>query len=247
MCAFLLANCFLLDLRTGIFYIPDMVENNTTSQDEKLVLAKTINHFLARGLPAFDVVEHIRKFPKPIAVDFNNVLANNTSPIVVRPEAASFLLQLREIGNVFIVTSATGWMAVQKIMDQSRIWSDDMVLMTMPNWRFVQDDYSKGRQVREEYLKLAGEAGLGITQEQLVAQRGPKRVAPIFGKPWLVPIIDDYEDVTENNPGMLGIRVDPWQPDEGRLVITEPPGHTLDEAILIVRQHFADLEKKKLI
>ncbi len=207
---------------------------------ERVTLVGRINDRLKKGIPAYEVLAEIQSFPRPIVVDFNNVLANNIPPIVINPEAPSFLAQLRQIGDVFIVTTAEDWQGVHEILEKGGAWSLDQVLMTMPNWIFMtqhEEDNLKGKELRAAYIELARSIGLNYTERGLVMPPGYKYVAPIFSKPWRVPLIDDSRSATWNNPGMLGIRVKAVEPqgiwqekEEGRL--------TLPEVVQAVRQSY---------
>jgi hypothetical protein len=69
-----------------------------------------------------------------------------------------------------------------------------------------------------------------------------KRVAPLFHKPFNIPIIDDSRFSTDGNPGMLGIQVKTWEPGHD-----EPNDwHNKDlpslaEAVEIVQNHYANI------
>src|SRR3989344_9613249 len=188
------------------------------------------------------LIDSIRRFPKPIAVDFNNVLANNESPLQLNPEAPRFLKELRKIGNVFIVTSASGWETLHTFMKENRLWSEDIVLLTSGIWGFLTDwdkNSREGKILRKEFLQTAKAAGWKVTSEDLLSPPGGKRVAPLFNKPFLVPIIDDLTMATEKNPGMLGINVKTWEPNPEPWVIKfNEDKITLKEAVEIVKDHY---------
>ena len=185
------------------------------SPKEKISIASRLNDRFKKDTCAYEVLEDIRSFSRPIAVDFNNVLASNMDPIVINPEAPAFLAHLRKIGDVFIVTTAQDWQAVHKILRGGEAWSSGQVLMTLPNWRFITqfEDYNpKGVETRKSYLDLARSIGWDIKEQDLVTPPGYKPIAPIFAKPWAIPLVDDSGLATHNNPGVLGICVQSFEP-----------------------------------
>lgn len=212
--------------------------------------ALRINRKFRKGGEAHEVLDDIRQFPKPIAVDFNNVIVNNTHPLQVNPEAKVFLEGLHEVGNVFIVTSAPGWEAVNDFLVEHGLWKPEMVLMTAPAYEFIsqwQEDHPKGIELRREFVEMAKGLGWNYDEEEeddLVRAPGYKAVAPIFGKPFEVPIIDDSYYATNNNPGMFGITVQAWETDEGmqRIYARSNQGKpSLAEAVEIVRSHYTSI------
>lgn len=185
--------------------------------DPLKVAADKLNRRFQENTPAYCVLEDIRLFPRPILVDFNNVISNNSDPLRLNPESPNFLNVLRQIGNIFIVTSASGWKNVQGFMVESRIWHPDMVLMTSPIWEFITMDdkgNNAGETLRQDFLKRAKSLGWDCEKRDLYRPSGYKCVAPIFDKPWELPFIDNDGAVTNSNPGILGIRVKEWISDE---------------------------------
>ncbi len=207
--------------------------------------AAFLNSEFRKGTHASYFVDRIRKFPRPIVVDFNNVLANNKTPLQVNPDARKFLRSLRKLGNIFIITTARRWDAIHEFLEKNKLWKPDTVLMTAGTWSFItqhEEDSPATKTLREEYLEGVKDLGWNITVEELVDPPAAKRVAPIFNKPWEVPIIDDMTMATTNNPGMLGINVKAWEPnpDEG-LQRSNENKHSLEEAVKIVRCHFSEI------
>lgn len=225
----------------------DIEEALTEPKTELEQAVRHINRTFKRGGEAHEVIEDIRKLPRPIAVDFNNVIANNNSPLALNPDASAFLQGLRQIGNVVIVTSASGWEAVQGFLQEHGLWSKDMVLMTAPTYEFIsqwQEENPKAKELRKEFLVMAQQLGWQYEEDDLVQAPAGKAVAPIFGKPFEVPIIDDSSFATRHNPGMLGINVQAWETNEEMQRMYERSNQgkpTLAEAVELVRNHYSGI------
>jgi len=207
--------------------------------------AKKINEHFREGEDAEGVIDQIRLFPRPIAVDFNNVIANNGDPLQLNPDAPQFLEDLHGIGNIFILTHAVSWPHVQRFFVTHNIWKPDMVLMTYPTYEFLNysSESSRAGQLRLEFNQLAQQHFGNEFSEDDLMNAGFKRVAPIFNKPWEIPIIDDSSFSTENNPGMLGIQVKAWEPTSSNKLISKNNEGlpTLAEAAKIVRDHYSKI------
>jgi len=178
--------------------------------------SKNLNEVFKNRTPAYEVLDKIRKYPKPIVLDFNNVLANNSTPLEVNPHARNLLDSLSDVGNVFIVTTARSWEAVHKFLEENKLWKKDIVLMTMPNWDFMtqsNEDSPKGKSLRKEYIEKVNNLGKSVDEKDLIAPSGLKRIAPLFNKSWEIPIIDDATYACIDNPGMHGILVKSFDPE----------------------------------
>jgi len=211
--------------------------------------ATYVNSELSQGKPAYKVLSLIRALPNPIAVDFNNVITNNINPMKLNPDAPKFLKDLRGIGSVFVVTTALNWESVQEFLGERGVWSPDMILITSPNYQFISDlqrDHPQGEKLRAEFQSTARELGWSADEDNLIMPPRYKRISPIFGKPFLVPIIDDSVEVIHKNPGMLGIHVQEWEPnytDTGKKENDQENEDklTLSDAVEVVRRHYASL------
>lgn len=128
--------------------------------EESVGLAGTtrfLNKALKLGVPMYKLVPYMQEFPRPIAVDYNNVIVNNSEPEELNPEAPSFLRALEEIGNVFIVTSHQNREAVQSCLEKYNLWSDNIVLMAFENYRFLLDGRNPHtRKLRDNYDPTIG-------------------------------------------------------------------------------------------
>ncbi len=189
-----------------------------------------------------DMLQYMRRLPRPIVVDFNNVLANNTLPVRHNPEAVDHLNVLREVGNVVIVTSAWDWDAVEKILRKGRMWHKDMTLVTADNWGRQKETPDNIKTINSFIDFIGKSEDLGYRD----FLNGYKRVAHLFYKSFLVPILDNDPKVVENNPGMLGICIKAWEPGASadlrqELDIGDAPRFSLEEAVIKVREHYASL------
>lgn len=227
---------------------------NQRNKDPLSLAVDNLNKHFREGRPAYEVLEDIRRFPRPIAVDFNNVIANNRLPLRLNPESPASLAELRKLGNVFIVTSAESWRGLQGFMVEHGIWSSDIVLMPSPSYEFIsqwQEYDLNGKKLRQEYAQLSCEQGWNCTDEDLCLPPGYKCVAPLFNKSWKIPFIDNAPEPTLCNPGVFGIQVKEWISEEElrkddwyarhvtRINKNKP---TLLEAVDQVRQYLASLK-----
>lgn len=207
--------------------------------------AYRINTTFRNGGNALDVLRDIRRFPRPIAVDFNNVIANNSAPLELNPDAPGFLQDLRQIGNIFIATSSPDWVDMQRFLKKHNLWSNDTVLMTKPTYAFIhpRSNDPGAVRLRREFLNMAHGLGWNYTEDDL-RRPDSKVLAPIFAKPFLVPLIDDLKYETENNPGILGITVQTWEGEaqQAGFINYNRNLPTLSDAVNLVRNHYASLE-----
>lgn len=221
-------------------------------KDPLLIAADHLNRHFSHNGPAWQVLDDLRLFPRPIGVDFNNVIADNTFlPMQLNPDAPEFLRQLRIIGNVFIVTAANNWKYLHDFMTAHEIWTPDIVLMTCPTYRFLSDQERNdpnGKRLREEYFSFANTLGFDCKYEELLSPPEYKRIAPLFKKPWEIPLIDNKKAATTDNPGILGILVQEWKSEAflggniayRKLLNDENRGKsTLTHAVETVRQYYA--------
>src|SRR6266404_4336615 len=190
--------------------------------------ASNINEKFKNGGEAWEVLLDIRKFPKPIVVDFNNVIANNREPFIVNPEARSFIDKLSEIGNIFIATIGGDWNFVHEFLNEHELWKPGMVIMVAQNFDFLTYNENhmpwlseKATELRKEFTEKSKDIGRDFEKYALEGARGSKRIAPIFDKTFDIPILDDAENATRENPGMLGICVKAFDPDGNQAVRRE--------------------------
>lgn len=129
-------------------------------ETELELIAQEINAAMAAGEHIFDYLESLRKLPRPIAVDFNNVVANNIHPIVQNPEGAAFLKKLRQTGSIVIVTKAHNWPAVQEILKSGNMWESTDVLLVSGNWTFHdlvnRELLPEAREIIQNYIDVRG-------------------------------------------------------------------------------------------
>lgn len=204
-----------------------------------------INSAFRRGNDAYDVVDELRMLPRPIAVDFNNVIADSHSRLL-NPEAPAFLRALKEIGNVVIVTAAADWKYIHDFLVKHGLWTDNMVLMTSNTYEILHDSPTpKQIAVLAEYTTQLKKRGITLELETLIQSPSAKRIAPLFCKSFDLPIIDDSSIATESNPGMLGITVQYWTDntaEEGLyLGKANKKRRPLQDAVEIVRNHYGSI------
>lgn len=206
-----------------------------------------INSTFEKGGTAIDVLDDIRKFPRPIAVDFNYVIANNRIPLLLNPEAPAFLRELRQIGNVFIATAAqdSDRDNIREFLLEQDLWTNDIVLMTRHAYKFITDrevGSIKAEYLRKRFFARAKRLGWQYSEDDLNGTLATKVISPLFAKPFDVPLIDDFLSETKNNPGMLGIYVQAWgRAETGISDSAYEERHTLAEAVNLVRNHYDSL------
>jgi len=229
---------------------------NVTGYEPKRIIKEATaytNWALSEGTPAYKVLSLLRAYPRPIAVDFNNVLANNIEPMSLNPDAPDSLQELQKIGNVFIVTTAPSWKSVHDFLVENGVWSEKIILMAAPNLRFLAQSskHPIGNRMRKEFLEIAQSNKLPARSDQLLGPLRDKRIAPIFAKPFLVPMIDDLPEAIKNNPGMLGIQVEEWEPNYDSGAVERSFGGlqcntTLMEAVEMVKNHYSVLGRSPM-
>lgn len=231
-----------MDLFQGVL---DIIKENCLSDPNPN--QKYLNTLFSCDIPAYYALDTMRKFERPIAVDFNNVIANNGDPLQLNPDAPRFLDHLKGLGDVFIVTSAEGWYEVQQFFLDNNLWDPQMVLMTAETYCPVRTIHGTNFRrdtigIVDEYL---GQNSLNPDQRYLFRQKG--FIAPYFSKRWDIPLIDDSRfNVGRGNIGIRGILVKPWfaESDDPMSLYGNDERDSdrvnLDQAVSIVRSHFTD-------
>ncbi len=201
-------------------------------------IALALNSEFSEGKSALYQHELLSKIPKPILVDFNCVLANNEFPIVGSPYAEDFLNELENIGNIVIVTAASGWDIVKEILESVNAWNNKRILMTQDTWQFAfgYGRYDHADRLRDKFIAQRHDPK--ITAESFTNRLYSKKVAPLFMKDYDVPLIDDMWENTHDNPGIFGIQVKPYEP----LVHYGYDGSTLHKALESVRNYYQRLK-----
>lgn len=221
--------------------IPNSVEVSTYLNDK-----------FRTGASVLDELNLVQGLERPIAIDFNNVLVNSDGSIA-NPEAVIRLPKLLNVGTVFIVTNAQTWERVHNRLKEYNLWNDRMILMVNGNWNVMtrydstyrNSDYRvftlhsdlRVKGLLEKYINEQKGLGRNLTTRNFVGGAPvAKRIAPIFGKRYLVPLLDD-SNYTRDNPGMLSIIVvKVFESDPG--LYYDNGGVTFGEAVDIVHKHY---------
>lgn len=188
-------------------------QESTKVEELNEVISK-INLACSQGETVENLADLFRQIPVPICVDWNNVIANNETLLRLNPAAVKLLAELRKLGTVIIVTTASDYNVLVDFFKTHKIFSEDMIFLVKPNYKplasyFEIDsggDYEKITQLRQEFLQTHP----GYKESDLYGSSFEKKLGPLFNKTWDVPIIDDARKATLDNPGMFGVHVMPW-------------------------------------
>jgi len=194
---------------------------------EKAEWRNRLNSAFKEGRSIYDpeIIETVRRAEFPILVDYNNVLFGNNENLGINPEAKDFLATLKQIGEIFVVTTATNWEKIWKRLEDNGL-NGSVVLLVIKNY-FVPDE-EKGKNYKKQIDAYIDKIhGLGLAEEfglldqtdrwaeyQTTPTKGQrlyfsgsasrKRIAPAFGKTFRIPIVDDDTAATVGNPGIIG-------------------------------------------
>lgn len=207
-------------------------------------IAQIVNGEFQHGVEAYAILPFIRALPRPICVDLNNVLLNNSYPLTVNPEAHRALNTLRSVGNVCIVTTWDAWHDAHDALQKFHLWHENIILMTYPTWQFMHELHNAQKdKLVNDYIRFMSALEVDLSPEDFIGAPGSKHMAPLFKKPFQVPIIDDFIMATRYNPGMLGICVKIFEPYDEFIERdnTNPVRVSLRDAADIVREHYSSL------
>jgi len=227
---------------------------------EKIALAAELNEQLRSGTGIAELSDLLRKVVRPILVDFNNVLVDNTSKYVPNMKALAPFAELQKIGTVVVLTAAGPWSAVHRALCRSGFWTSYVILITAKNFERYSDPVvyhydPHFQKLIPEYIELARRhklfkvpIGSDPTYESLFRGNVADKIVGIeFMQPDPIPLIDDYGGATRDNPGIFGVPVTPWYPAEqlrrhpslaekGKII-------TLADAVVTVRQYYQSLQE----
>ena len=96
---------------------------------EKIALASELNEHLRSGTGIAELSDLLRQVVRPILVDFNNVLVDNTSKYVPNMKALAPFAELQKIGTVVVLTAAGPWSAVHRALCRSGFWTSYVILI----------------------------------------------------------------------------------------------------------------------
>ncbi len=219
--------------------------------NEKLQRVARLNDAFGRGAEAWTVLDDLRRLKRPILVDFNNVLVNNNSPIICNPQGLEFMREVRPLGDVIVATTASSWQRVHDHLQSFSMWSDDVILMVSRNWDFLSGSrsmiYGETKQAADDlkraYIVHMRNRGVTITLDDLNVVAAAKPLAPLFMKPFDIPLVDDWLPAAKHPyPGTLPIQVKPFFDEDEARHMRDPvfqEGLTLPEAADAVRQYYA--------
>lgn len=211
-----------------------MVDNpQFNNEGEKLANVAWLNERFRSGASVWgdEILKRMRAFSRPIIFDLNNVLVTYKSPYRPNPMAKESLQRAKSIGNTFIITSAGEWELQQEELERLNLWNEKIVLLTGNN--YIAPEMVTGRDIGgmpqlhrfwrpraetpaydkaiSDFIVLAKLRGLDCTAEDFYKTGAWKRVAPIFLKPYNIPLVDDAPEGYRNNPGIQGIGVRNWE------------------------------------
>lgn len=195
-------------------------------EENNRIVYRALNELFAQGNSVLDpsIGEVLQgNVPQPILVTLEGVLASfDGSLSAVNPQASNAISILRDYGNVVIVSHNPDWRNVHTFLQDQRLWSDDMLQLSLGNWEGVGNagtstdtshlqntlliSYSKYLQeLREQYpyLPISSFENLSILQNV----RSKKLFGPVFRKV-RIPLIDtSLLEATYENPGIYPLPV----------------------------------------
>jgi len=159
-----------------------------------------------------EVLQHLRALQRPIILDKDMVLIDEKDQAI--PGARELVNGLRTIGNVIIMTTGSGRTAIMENLKTEGLWHDDMVLMDLPTFEFmntgsdfvIRQNHGKKEEIIQEWCR---NEELSEPQTVELKRQIPayKRAAPLFNQPQDIIMIDDSPQAVTHNPGIHGIRV----------------------------------------
>lgn len=221
------------------------------------------------------VLKLLRKLPRPICVDIDGTLATyyhsdgigmpgSKRVYIAAPGAVEAMRELREIGSVVIVTGNNDmWEVRQKGLEEIGLWQPGVVMIDAYNFNPGVTVRKYGRSVTKRRKPLKAydimsskrsnvidvhyqKKGMSSEFDPLVERRLQwKNMAPVFDKPYDIPIIDDDMWNTDNTPGMLGLLVPTFEEmvSVGDVSVprysNEKGRVTLNEAVKRVKEHYS--------
>lgn len=217
-----------------------MAEAENLTQEKRAVV-EFLNAKFKEGTRADEVLDQLRRLKRPVLIDFNNVIADNERVLTLNPQAPEALSKLHASTDIIIVTTAENWEYVHTFLVENKLWTDDLILMVPNNYRFMsqhaldgginmsgQAEDQSAIKLITEYIEFRKNNGMNIEPEMFRGMNvSRKQLAPLFQKPYDIPIIDDGYDAVKDNPGMLGVPVRSFDPKRGRPY----QDHTLKDAI----------------
>lgn len=218
-----------------------MGERVIATEQQHIETAKRLNEKFRVGGSVWnaETLGEIRSLPRPIAVDFNGVLVNQHRPYMSNPQASAFLQGLIKLGTVLIVTNngIVCWEEKKKVLEEFGLWHNGMVMIDGRNRLFDITSEADVQRTKsyQEFLSLRKFPLSADFDPNDLKTNFPKRLGHLFMEPYDVPIIDDEELNTADNPGMLGIKVQDF------------PGYfekgvSLKTALEIVGEHYKNIK-----
>ncbi|HSX39990.1 MAG TPA: hypothetical protein VLF68_00045 [Candidatus Saccharimonadales bacterium] len=190
-------------------------------KEGETTLADKLNGLFEQGVSAYspDAQALLREIEHPIVIDLNGVLIsdqnNDEGEKYPHPQAFNTLQKLSALGTVFLCTiSARPWDEQKDRFGEWGLWNKDIVLMTPPNWQPPHFGFREKREhpIITSYIEQMQQQGRDYQADDFLNPgiNTFKRIAPLFGRSFDVPIIDDASGNTITNPGMKGFLVTPF-------------------------------------
>lgn len=182
-------------------------EHKNTNEQKMKELAIKLNVSFQSGDVLDKHNEILQKIDKPILVDFNNVLVNNSNELELNPQAKEFITELDKIGQIIIITTATDWNLVHETLVKFGLWTDKMILLTKRNFF---PEYGDESDIEDDCGAVMKDYFISLKKRLVNGAPAYKNVGEVFGKDFDIPLIDDNFVATTDNPHIHGIHVEPW-------------------------------------
>lgn len=180
-------------------------------------LAGNLNRELGGGASVWreDMFYRIREFPNPVLFDLDDTLIwynPRMNETFIRSQARQILARAARVGSVFIVTA--GVINADDLIKLG-LGDNQFVLITRQNYGYSGEREVPSSAAEEVRKYIAMQEALGIQYQESdfdLADLARKHLAPIFMKPYRIPLIDNSFAAIVNNPGIWGIAIsDPSQ------------------------------------
>ncbi len=203
-------------------------------EEDDLTRAMFVNKLFENDVRAEEIVDLIRRFKNPVAVDFHYTLATGGHPPETNPDAPYFLSLADYGATIFIISGTKNAVELRQELVDAGLYDPRFIIMGFINWIGFTDWGKSNPLVRKLRDQFKNDVALykdrHYKDRELRGLPFTKRLAVLFGYREIeVPIVDDLYMTVFQNPEMDGHLVKPWH-FKMRSAHTDPP---LEEYTLV--------------